>query len=67
MTAEALAQATAAANALQARLTSPDAYALRGELHVIAATCLTQDRKRSGKTRAEEAAAISSRPPTLPY
>ncbi|MCQ8829448.1 helix-turn-helix domain-containing protein [Streptomyces malaysiensis] len=52
--AEALAQATAAANTLQAHLTSPDAYALLGELHLISATCLTQDRKRSGKTRAEE-------------
>ncbi|WP_030833596.1 helix-turn-helix domain-containing protein [Streptomyces hygroscopicus] len=52
--AEALAQATAAANTLQAHLTSPEAYALLGELHLISATCLTQDRKRSGKTRAEE-------------
>ncbi|MEV5778036.1 helix-turn-helix domain-containing protein [Streptomyces antimycoticus] len=52
--AKALAQATAAANALQAHLTTPDAYALLGELHLISATCLTQDRKRSGKTRAEE-------------
>ncbi|KOU43571.1 helix-turn-helix domain-containing protein [Streptomyces sp. WM6378] len=51
---QALAQATAAANALQGHLTSPDAHALLGELHLISATSLTQDRQRSGDTRAEE-------------
>ncbi|MDQ1022643.1 DNA-binding XRE family transcriptional regulator [Streptomyces umbrinus] len=51
---QALAQATAAANALEAHLTSPDAHALLGELHLISATSLTQDRHRPGNTRAEE-------------
>ncbi|MFI0818582.1 helix-turn-helix domain-containing protein [Streptomyces sp. NPDC021098] len=51
---QALAQATAAANTLETNLTSPDAHALLGELHLISATCLTQDRERPGKTRTEE-------------
>ena len=51
---QALAQATAAANTLEAHLTSPDAHALLGELHLISATSLTQDRQRPGKTRAAE-------------
>jgi hypothetical protein len=52
--AQALAQATAAADALQAHLTGPDAHALLGELHLISATSLTQDRQRPGDARAEE-------------
>ncbi|MFK0179618.1 helix-turn-helix domain-containing protein [Streptomyces xanthochromogenes] len=52
--AQALAQATAAADALQAHLTGPDAHALLGELHLISATSLTQDRQRPGDTRTEE-------------
>ncbi|WP_416986138.1 transcriptional regulator [Streptomyces sp. T028] len=51
---QALARATAAANALETHLNSPDAYALLGELHLISATSLTQDRHRAGSTRAEE-------------
>ncbi|MEV6675124.1 helix-turn-helix transcriptional regulator [Streptomyces sp. NPDC051162] len=51
---QALAQATAAANTLEAHLTSPDAHALLGELHLISATSLTQDRQRPGKARAAE-------------
>ena len=51
---QALAQATVAANTLEARLTSPDAHALLGELHLISATSLTQDRQRPGNTRAED-------------
>ncbi|WP_367140965.1 MULTISPECIES: helix-turn-helix domain-containing protein [Streptomyces] len=52
--AQALAQATAAANILEAHLTSPDAHALLGELHLISATSLSQDRHRPGNIRAEE-------------
>ncbi len=52
--AQALAQATAAANTLEGHLTSPDAHALLGELHLISATSLTQDRQRPGKARAAE-------------
>ncbi|MFE4054927.1 helix-turn-helix domain-containing protein [Streptomyces sp. NPDC059096] len=51
---QALAQATAAANTLQAHLASPGAPALLGELHLISATSLTQDRQQAGNTRAEE-------------
>jgi transcriptional regulator with XRE-family HTH domain len=51
---QALAQATAAANTLEAHLSRPDAHALLGELHLISATSLTQDRQRPGDTRAEE-------------
>ncbi|UQA93723.1 helix-turn-helix domain-containing protein [Streptomyces halobius] len=51
---QALAQATAAANTLESHLTSPDAHALLGELHLISATSLTQDRQRPGNTRADE-------------
>ncbi|MEU1516247.1 helix-turn-helix transcriptional regulator [Streptomyces sp. NPDC005811] len=51
---QALAQATAAANALQGHLHSPDAHALLGELHLISATSLTQDRHRAGNARKEE-------------
>ncbi|MGO4430777.1 transcriptional regulator, partial [Streptomyces sp. MCAF7] len=51
---QALAQATAAANTLEAHLTSPEAHALLGELHLISATSLTQDRRRPGDTRADE-------------
>lgn len=50
----ALAQATAAVNTLEAHLSSPDAHALLGELHLISATSLTQDRQRAGNTRAGE-------------
>ncbi|GGU98691.1 hypothetical protein GCM10010211_77600 [Streptomyces albospinus] len=49
---QALAQASAATNTLEANLTSPHAHALLGELHLISATSLAQDRQRSGKTRA---------------
>ncbi|WP_461070686.1 helix-turn-helix domain-containing protein [Streptomyces pseudoechinosporeus] len=51
---QALAQATAAANTLEAHLHSADAHALLGELHLISATSLTQDRHRAGNARAEE-------------
>ncbi|MEU7322681.1 helix-turn-helix transcriptional regulator [Streptomyces griseoviridis] len=51
---QALAQATAAANTLEANLTVPHAHALLGELHLISATSLTQDRQGLGDTRAEE-------------
>ncbi len=51
---QALAQATAAADTLEVNLTSPDAHALLGELHLISATSLTQDRERPGNTRADE-------------
>ncbi|WP_030894192.1 helix-turn-helix domain-containing protein [Streptomyces sp. NRRL F-5053] len=52
--AQALARATAAANTLEAHLASLDAHALLGELHLISATSLTQDRQRPGSTRAED-------------
>ncbi|MEJ8654688.1 helix-turn-helix transcriptional regulator [Streptomyces sp. MS1.AVA.3] len=52
--AQALALATAAANTLEAHLTTPDAHALLGELHLISATSLTQDRQRPGKASAAE-------------
>ncbi|MFB6988724.1 hypothetical protein [Streptomyces sp. NPDC056304] len=51
---QALAQATTAANTLEANLTSLDAHALLGELHLISATSLTQERQRPGNTRAED-------------
>ncbi|MEV6840027.1 helix-turn-helix domain-containing protein [Streptomyces sp. NPDC051133] len=51
---QALAQATSAANTLEAHLHGPDAHALLGELHLISATSLTQDRHRAGNARAEE-------------
>ncbi|MFD7861421.1 helix-turn-helix domain-containing protein [Streptomyces sp. NPDC059783] len=51
---QALVQATAAASTLEAHLTSPDAHALLGELHLISATSLTQDRQRPGNTRTED-------------
>lgn len=51
---QALARATSAANTLQAHLHGPDAHALLGELHLISATSLTQDRHRAGNARAEE-------------
>ncbi|MFE9881984.1 hypothetical protein [Streptomyces sp. NPDC005784] len=47
-------QATAAANTLEAHLTSPDAHAPLGELHLISATSLTQNRQRSGKAHTAE-------------
>ncbi|MFI6350255.1 helix-turn-helix domain-containing protein [Streptomyces sp. NPDC050560] len=51
---QALAQATAAANTLEANLTTPDAHALLGELHLISATSATQDRQRPGNQREAE-------------
>ncbi|OEV09313.1 helix-turn-helix domain-containing protein [Streptomyces nanshensis] len=52
--AQALAQATHAASVLEAHLSSPHAHALLGELHLISATSLTQDRQRPGNACAEE-------------
>jgi transcriptional regulator with XRE-family HTH domain len=65
---QALDRATAAADTLEAHLGSPGAHALLGELHLIRATSLTQDRQRPGESRAEdvrghlaEAAALAAR------
>jgi transcriptional regulator with XRE-family HTH domain len=50
----ALDQAESAANTVEHHLVGPDAYALLGELHLIRATCLTQDVRRSGADRISE-------------
>ncbi|WP_329131157.1 helix-turn-helix domain-containing protein [Streptomyces sp. NBC_01476] len=47
----ALSRAEQAANEVEGHLADPDAYALLGELHLIRATCLTQDVHRSGARR----------------
>ncbi|MFC0599394.1 helix-turn-helix domain-containing protein [Streptomyces palmae] len=51
---QALALATASVNTLETHLTHPHAHALLGELHLISATSLTQDRQRPGDACAEE-------------
>ncbi|WUH95854.1 helix-turn-helix domain-containing protein [Streptomyces sp. NBC_00433] len=50
----ALGQADSAADTVEHHLASPDAHALLGELHLIRATCLTQDVRRSGANRTSE-------------
>ncbi|MEV7778490.1 transcriptional regulator [Kitasatospora sp. NPDC088351] len=52
--AQALARAGQAAAEVERRLVSPAAHALLGELHLIQATCLTQDVRRSGAERTHE-------------
>jgi transcriptional regulator with XRE-family HTH domain len=51
---QALAQAEQAADEIGRNLTGPREHALLGELHLIRATCLTQDTHRSGTERAHE-------------
>ncbi|MFE0426540.1 helix-turn-helix domain-containing protein [Streptomyces sp. NPDC058953] len=51
---QALARAEQAATDVEHDLSSPGAHALLGELHLIAATCLTQDVRRRGTDRARE-------------
>jgi transcriptional regulator with XRE-family HTH domain len=51
---QALARATRAADELERHLVGTDGYALLGELHLIRATCLTQDSKRSGRDQTRE-------------
>ena len=43
-----------AAATVERHLAGPDAHALLGELHLIRATCLTQDVRRSGADRTTE-------------
>jgi transcriptional regulator with XRE-family HTH domain len=50
----ALARAEQAADVVERHLVDPHAYALLGELHLIRATCLTQDVRRSGANRTRE-------------
>ena len=47
-------RATRAADEVERHLAGPEAHALLGELHLIRATCLTQDVGRSGADRAAE-------------
>ncbi|MYY10049.1 helix-turn-helix domain-containing protein [Streptomyces sp. SID4919] len=53
---QALARADRAANQVERHLSGLNAHALLGELHLIRATCLTQDVRRSGADRAREVA-----------
>ncbi|WNI16860.1 helix-turn-helix domain-containing protein [Actinacidiphila sp. ITFR-21] len=50
----ALNHAELAADMVERHLVGPEAHALLGELHLIRATCLTQDVRRSGADRASE-------------
>lgn len=52
--AQALAQATTAANTLQTRLSAPGAHALLGELHLISAAASAQDWQHDGAARADD-------------
>ncbi|BAJ29865.1 MULTISPECIES: helix-turn-helix domain-containing protein [Kitasatospora] len=51
---QALARAEQAADQVARHLVTPAAHALLGELHLIQATCLTQDVRRSGTERTHE-------------
>ncbi|MBF9071743.1 helix-turn-helix domain-containing protein [Streptacidiphilus fuscans] len=51
---QALARAGQAADQVERHLAGPAAHALLGELHLIQATCLTQDVRRSGAERTGE-------------
>jgi len=51
---QALTRATRAANEVERHLSGADGHALLGELHLIRATCLTQDTKRSGRDQTRE-------------
>ncbi|MFJ8475723.1 helix-turn-helix domain-containing protein [Kitasatospora sp. NPDC094011] len=51
---QALARAGQAADEVERHLSGPAAHALLGELHLIRATCLTQDVRRSGAERTRE-------------
>ncbi|MEV3874870.1 helix-turn-helix transcriptional regulator [Streptomyces sp. NPDC049906] len=54
--AQALTRADQAADEVERHLSGLEAHALLGELHLIRATCLTQDVRRSGADRAREVA-----------
>lgn len=52
--AHALARAGEAADLVERNLSGPAAHALLGELHLIRATCLTQDKSRPGNARVQD-------------